>query len=73
MVMFPGRRCAIDAGKNVARFGRLDFAFNNAGIEGQNAPLHECTEENWDKTIAVNLKGVWLCMKSAIPGLSYSS
>jgi NAD(P)-dependent dehydrogenase (short-subunit alcohol dehydrogenase family) len=48
-------------------YGRLDFAFNNAGIEGTNAPSHECTEENWDKVIDINLKGVWLCMKNEIP------
>jgi NAD(P)-dependent dehydrogenase (short-subunit alcohol dehydrogenase family) len=44
-------------------FGRLDFAYNNAGIEGNNAPTHQCTEENWDKTLGINLKGVWMCMK----------
>ena len=52
--------------KTISTFGRLDYAFNNAGIEGASAPLHEATEENWDKTIAVNLKGVWLCMKHEI-------
>jgi NAD(P)-dependent dehydrogenase (short-subunit alcohol dehydrogenase family) len=52
--------------KTVATFGHLDFAFNNAGIEGLMAPVHQCTEENWDKTIAINLKGVWLCMKYEI-------
>lgn len=51
----------------VYTFGRIDFAVNNAGIEGQTASSHECTEENWDKTIAINLKGVWLCMKHEIP------
>lgn len=51
----------------VKAYGRLDFAVNNAGIEGTTAPTHECTEENWDKTIGVNLKGVWLCMKHEIP------
>lgn len=50
----------------IKRFGRLDFAFNNAGIEGNQAPTHECTEENWDKTMGVNLKGIWLCMKYEI-------
>lgn len=50
----------------ISRFGRLDFAFNNAGIEGLMAKTHECTEENWDKTIDINLKGVWLCMKYEI-------
>lgn len=53
--------------KTIATFGRLDYAFNNAGIEGSNGTTHECTEENWDKTISVNLKGVWLCMKHEIP------
>lgn len=58
-------KAAID--KTIATYGRLDFAFNNAGIEGLQAPVHECTEENWDKTIGINLKGVWLCMKNEIP------
>lgn len=53
--------------KTVATYGRLDYAFNNAGIEGAMAPTQECTEENWDKTIGVNLKGVWLCMKYELP------
>ena len=53
--------------KCVSTYGRLDFAFNNAGIEGLQAITHECTEENWDKTIGVNLKGIWLCMKMEIP------
>jgi NAD(P)-dependent dehydrogenase (short-subunit alcohol dehydrogenase family) len=49
--------------KAIAAYGRLDFAFNNAGVEGKMAAIHDCTEENWDKTIDINLKGVWLCMK----------
>jgi NAD(P)-dependent dehydrogenase (short-subunit alcohol dehydrogenase family) len=53
--------------KTMARFGRLDFAFNNAGIEGTTAPIQACTEENWDKTLSINLKGIWLCMKYQIP------
>lgn len=53
--------------KTISTFGRLDYAFNNAGIEGSNGITHECTEENWDKTISVNLKGIWLCMKNQIP------
>lgn len=52
--------------KAVETYGRLDYAFNNAGIEGDIAPVPECTEENWDRVIAVNLKGVWLCMKYEI-------
>ncbi|CAN5317311.1 SDR family oxidoreductase [soil metagenome] len=53
--------------KTIEVYGRLDFAFNNAGIEGISAPTQDCTEENWDRTIAVNLKGVWLCMKYQLP------
>ncbi len=53
--------------KTVKTFGRLDYAYNNAGIEGVAAPTHECTEENWDRTIGINLKGVWLCMRYEIP------
>lgn len=53
--------------KTIETFGRLDFAYNNAGIEGTSAPTQDCTEENWDKTIDVNLKGIWLCMKHQIP------
>jgi NAD(P)-dependent dehydrogenase (short-subunit alcohol dehydrogenase family) len=53
--------------KTIAQYGKLDYAFNNAGIEGHSAPTHECSSENWDKTIAVNLKGIWLCMKYEIP------
>jgi NAD(P)-dependent dehydrogenase (short-subunit alcohol dehydrogenase family) len=53
--------------KTIVQYGRLDYAFNNAGVEGISAPTHECTNENWDKTIAINLKGVWLCMKYEIP------
>ncbi|NOT75720.1 MAG: SDR family oxidoreductase [Cyclobacteriaceae bacterium] len=53
--------------KAIETYGRIDFAFNNAGIEGATALTQLCTEENWDKTIAVNLKGVWLCMKYMLP------
>ncbi|PWA05817.1 SDR family oxidoreductase [Flavobacterium psychrotolerans] len=53
--------------KTIAKFGRLDYAYNNAGIEGASASTLDCSEENWDKTIAVNLKGIWLCMKYEIP------
>jgi NAD(P)-dependent dehydrogenase (short-subunit alcohol dehydrogenase family) len=51
----------------IAEYGRLDVAFNNAGIEGQPAPTADCTRENWDRTIGINLTGVWLCMKAEIP------
>jgi NAD(P)-dependent dehydrogenase (short-subunit alcohol dehydrogenase family) len=52
--------------QTIKTFGRLDFAVNNAGIEGASNPTHECTEENWDRTINVNLKGTWLCMRHEI-------
>ncbi len=51
----------------VTIYGKLDCACNNAGIEGSMAPTADCTEENWDRTIDINLKGVWLCMKYEIP------
>src|SRR5438876_6331341 len=53
--------------KTVETYSRLDCAFNNAGIEGEVAQTSDCTEENWDRTIAINLKGVWLCLKYEIP------
>ena len=53
--------------RTIDTLGRLDCAFNDAGIEGKQALTAECTEENWDRVIAVNLKGVWLCMKHQIP------
>ena len=52
--------------KVVQTWGRLDYAHNNAGIEGRMAVTAECTEENFDRVIAINLKGVWLCMKHEI-------
>ncbi len=52
--------------KAVAEFGRLDCAFNNAGIEGEPALTHKCSEENWNRVLAINLTGVWHCMKAEI-------
>jgi NAD(P)-dependent dehydrogenase (short-subunit alcohol dehydrogenase family) len=49
--------------KTVEAFGGLDYAFNNAGIEGNWVPIVEQTEAEWDQTIDVNLKGTWLCLK----------
>jgi NAD(P)-dependent dehydrogenase (short-subunit alcohol dehydrogenase family) len=53
--------------QTIEKFGRLDYAFNNAGIEGKQAPTADCSDENWDRVIDINLKGVWLCMKYQIP------
>jgi len=54
-------------GRTVEAHGRLDYAFNNAGIEGRMATnTADYSEEDWDRVIAVNLKGVWLCMKNEI-------
>lgn len=52
--------------KAVERYGRLDCAFNNAGIDGRGGRIHECTEENWNRVLSINLTGVWLCMKAEI-------
>jgi NAD(P)-dependent dehydrogenase (short-subunit alcohol dehydrogenase family) len=49
------------------RFGRIDVAVNNAGIEGRFGPVHESTVDDFDRIIGVNLKGVWLGMKYQIP------
>ena len=52
--------------QTVEHFGRLDCACNNAGIESETIPIVECSEENWDRTLNINLKGVWLCLKYEI-------
>src|SRR5947208_8290876 len=54
--------------KTIEAFGRLDFAFNNAGIEPRKpAPTAEYEEEEWNRIIDTNLRGVFLCMKHEIP------
>jgi NAD(P)-dependent dehydrogenase (short-subunit alcohol dehydrogenase family) len=47
----------------VAEFGRLDAAFNNAGVMARIAPTADSTREDWDRVIGINLRGVWSCMK----------
>src|SRR4051812_20249366 len=47
----------------VAAFGRLDAAFNNAGVMAHIAPTADSTREDWDRVIGINLRGVWSCMK----------
>jgi NAD(P)-dependent dehydrogenase (short-subunit alcohol dehydrogenase family) len=47
----------------IATFGCLDYAVNNAGIEGQLAGITDLSEEEWDRVLDINLKGTFLCMK----------
>jgi len=60
-------RDLVDA--TVERFGRLDAAFNNAGIEGTIAPITELTETDFDEVIAINLRGAWLSIKYEIAAM----
>lgn len=52
--------------KTVEFYGRLDYAFNNAGVEQVQTPLLEQTEEDFDRIININVKAVWLCMQHQI-------
>lgn len=51
----------------VASYGRLDYAFNNAGIEIEKGKLADGSEDEFDAIMGVNVKGVWLCMKYQLP------
>jgi NAD(P)-dependent dehydrogenase (short-subunit alcohol dehydrogenase family) len=53
------------------RYGRVDILYNNAAVElhGQDARAHELSVEIWDRTLAINLRSVWLCSKYAIPSM----
>ncbi len=53
----------------VDQFGRLDIAFNNAGVEGAPSPLTEATAEQFDRVFGINVKGVFLSMKYEIPAM----
>jgi NAD(P)-dependent dehydrogenase (short-subunit alcohol dehydrogenase family) len=57
-------RAALDA--TIERFGRLDLAFNNAGIEQPAKPAHEIGDDEWDRLVAVNLRGVFVTMKHEV-------
>lgn len=63
------RSIAVLVARTVALYGKLDCAVNNAGISGPNASIADYEEGAWDEVIAVNLKGVWLCMKHEIPAM----
>ena len=54
-------------GKTVETYGRLDYAFNNAGIAGDLSLTADCSEEHWNRVMSINLRGVWLCMKHELP------
>jgi NAD(P)-dependent dehydrogenase (short-subunit alcohol dehydrogenase family) len=56
-------------GQTLSRYGRLDVAFNNAGIEQLPQPLTETAEELYDQVMDINVKGVWLCLKHQVPAL----
>lgn len=58
-------KALVDA--TVAAYGRLDYAFNNAGIDIEKGKLADGTEAEFDALMNVNVKGVWLCMKHQIP------
>jgi NAD(P)-dependent dehydrogenase (short-subunit alcohol dehydrogenase family) len=53
--------------KTIETFGRLDFVFNDAGVEQQSAATAELTEEEWERVVDTDLRGVFLCMKYEIP------
>jgi len=53
--------------KTAAELGSLDILVNNAGITSKPARIHEMAIEDWDQVMAINLKGVFLCMRAALP------
>lgn len=64
--------CAAMVDAALKRYGRLDIAFNNAGINLAVAPIAEVSEEDWARILGVNLSGVFLCMKHEIPAMKRS-
>lgn len=58
-------KAALD--KAVGTFGRLDFAFNNAGVEQPITATADLTERKWDRIVGIDLRGVFLCMRHEIP------
>jgi NAD(P)-dependent dehydrogenase (short-subunit alcohol dehydrogenase family) len=58
-------KAALD--KTIETFGRLDFAFNNAGVEQKMVPTADLEEGEWDRIVNTDLRGVFLCMKHEIP------
>ena len=64
-----GQSCKNLVERTMGQFGRLDFAFNNAGVSGRAIPTADFSEDAWNRTIAVNLDGVFLSMKYQIPAM----
>lgn len=58
-------KAALD--RTIQTFGKLDFAFNNAGIEQPVAPVSEIQDEDFDRLVAINLRGMFLCLKHQVP------
>jgi len=64
----PSVRVAVE--KTVSTFGRLDAAFNAAGIDGEEGRMTaDCTLDNWDRVLAIDLSGVFYCMRHQIPAM----
>lgn len=65
---------AVDAmvAQTLGRFGRLDAAFNNAGGPVRYGALDACTRADWDKAVALNMTGMWLCMKAEVAAMKTS-
>ncbi|MAC57089.1 MAG: hypothetical protein CMH85_02165 [Novosphingobium sp.] len=60
---------AASVAETISRFGRIDAAYNNAGISPDTGTTVDCTRELWDQIFAVNVTGVWLCMKHEIEAM----
>src|SRR5216683_3227450 len=58
-------KAAVD--QAVTAFGRIDVAFNNAGVEQPYGAIADVSEDDWDRIVAINLRGVFLCMKYQVP------
>ncbi|WP_432032490.1 SDR family NAD(P)-dependent oxidoreductase [Streptomyces antibioticus] len=64
-----GKDVAQAVGRAVETFGHLDAAFNNAGYATAGVPLHEIDDETYDRTLDVNVRGVWNCLRHQIPAM----
>ena len=59
-------------GLTLERYGRLDIAFNNAGVQGEARPLAEQSAEEFDRIVNINLKGVWRAMRAELPAMAHA-